>query len=112
MEKGKSMSECVFMSKCVFYDQGWNEAPYCSKHRKYLDNGCGDCKPVTVDDMATGDIVKVVRCKDCKFWKAKPNADELDNWDNGWCGWKNDDRDCHICGNENDYCSYGERKDE
>lgn len=47
------------MSKCVFYDQEWNEAPYCSKHRKYLDNGCGDCKPVTVNDVTTEDVEPV-----------------------------------------------------
>lgn len=95
------------MSKCVFYDQEWNEAPYCVKHGKYLDNGCGDCKPVTVDDMATGfnlnidmlkadinDYVRVVHCKDCKYKERER------------CGLT------RYTVREYDYCSYGERKDD
>jgi hypothetical protein len=53
---------------------------------------------VAIDSMATADVVKVVRCKDCKHNVAKDSATV----------------DC-ICfmadGMEpNDYCSYGERK--
>ena len=50
------------------------------------------------------DAVEVVRCKDCKYW-----TEEI-----GWC-----DRHTHFIAescdwnmtNWNDFCSYGERKD-
>ena len=45
------------------------------------------------------DAVKVVRCKDCKYWE-KPYG-----W-NGWC-------DEHgIPAEEDDFCSWAERRDE
>ena len=52
-----------------------------------------------IEKMPSADVVEVVRCKDCKFNKAK-------------------DEDKGVCGlmvyvhNTDDYCSYGERKDE
>ena len=57
------------------------------------------------------EVGELVRCKDCKYWKAKPNDDEEDNINNGWCKHSNDDRCCFICGNGNSYCSFGERKE-
>lgn len=63
-------------------------------------------------DIPSADVVEVVRCKDCKHWQAKPNEDEEDNENNGFATWYDCDKTCHICGNGNDYCSYGERKDE
>ena len=56
-------------------------------------------------------IIEVVRCKDCKWWKAKPNEDEEDNESNGFATWYDGNKLCHICGNGNDFCSYGKRKD-
>ena len=63
-------------------------------------------------DVPSVDAVEVVRCKDCKHWQAKPNEDEEDNENNGFATWYDCDKTCHICGNGNDYCSYGERKDD
>ena len=59
-----------------------------------------------IEDAQTVDAVEVVRCKDCKHWKL---IDTL-----------NPHRECQIfCGlhdygyptNADDFCSYGERKD-
>jgi hypothetical protein len=47
-----------------------------------------------IKDAPTVDAVPVVRCKDCKFWDGDFN----------WC-----DRKC-VRMQENDFCSYGERK--
>jgi hypothetical protein len=49
----------------------------------------------SIDDSVEEDVVKVVQCKDCKFWDDDFN----------WC-----DRKC-VRMQENDFCSYGERKD-
>ena len=48
-----------------------------------------------IDSMPTEDVVPVVRCKDCTEW----DEDECEC--SHWYGFK-----------ENDYCSYGERKDD
>ena len=45
-------------------------------------------------DLPTEDVVKVVRCKDCTEWDK--NECECSHW----YGFR-----------ENDFCSYGERKD-
>ncbi len=47
--------------------------------------------------------VEVVRCKDCKMWKRHKGITVSSN---GHC-FIND-----TCMNQNDFCSYGERKDE
>lgn len=55
----------------------------------------------------SGDVIQVVRCKDCKHFqsfkgeRAKVNTDK-----SGWC----DTNDDSV--RADDYCSYGERKEE
>ena len=54
-----------------------------------------------IRDIPTADVVEVVRCKDCKWWR-RMNGDKLR---------------CHnhygfIACKETDYCSCGERKKE
>ena len=52
----------------------------------------------------TVDAVEVVRCKDCKHWNEETGfCDEHSHFFN--------DGMCWDMFNENDYCSYGERKD-
>lgn len=67
------MSECVFMSECIFYDQGWNEALSC------------------VNIVPSADVVEVVRCKDCKFWDSDCIWCELwgntQEYGNGFCSY-------------------------
>lgn len=58
----------------------------------------------------TADVVEVVRCKDCQHWK-NTSYDTVteDHW--GECRKPlGDYRYCETA--ENDYCSYGERREE
>jgi hypothetical protein len=50
-------------------------------------------------DLAPGDLVRVVRCKDCKNYNLSKNGV------NGQCGRQ------YATFYAYDYCSYGERKD-
>lgn len=60
-----------------------------------------------IDATPTADVVESVRCKDCKFWGI-PHINDTDKShyccrDNMWC---------MPLRFANDYCSYGERKDD
>ena len=63
-------------------------------------------KPV-IDAMPTEDAVEVVRCKDCKHWKF---IDSLNpHWEcQIFCGL----HDCGYLTGADDFCSYGERRDD
>ena len=68
-----------------------------------------------IDDAPTVDAVEVVRCRDCKYWgdesgklqrsdgvlfvRCKVHNYLIDGRHTGWCP------------SENDFCSYGERKE-
>lgn len=80
----------VVKTDCIYCDREPNETAYCNKWHKYLDNGCGECKAVTL-----ADVVEVVRCKDCKFWDS----------DCRWCDLWGDTQEY-----DDGYCSYGERE--
>ena len=66
-----------------------------------------------IENAPSVDAVEVVRCKDCKYWHEET----------GWCdqhSWfiEEDGEPCHPWEsnnwkmlNEDDFCSYGERKD-
>lgn len=59
-----------------------------------------------IDDTPTADVVEVVRCKDCKFWGI-PHANDIEKAhyccrDNMWC---------MPLRFAEDFCSYGERKE-
>lgn len=57
--------------------------------------------PQIVNDALAADVVEIVRCKDCKWYKTEFCA-MYDNGDDGWnAGWKNE---------PNDYCNRGERE--
>lgn len=47
------------------------------------------------------DVVEVVRCKDCKYYQ-----DNNGGYPHPECRWSHDETP-----NEDDYCSYGERKE-
>lgn len=67
-----------------------------------------------IDSFPAADVVKVVRCRECKYWgdedgklqhsdgvlfaRCKVHNYLIDGRHTGWCP------------TENDYCSYGERK--
>ena len=67
-----------------------------------------DVQPETVlqiaEHLIENGVVPVVRCKDCKYYKAQKQS----------VNWKNKKKYCcrvvALKVNENDYCSYGERK--
>ena len=72
-----------------------------------------DPTEAVADYLLDNDVVPVVRCKDCKHWHEET----------GWCdqhSWfiEEDGEPCHPWEsnnwkmlNEDDFCSYGERKD-
>ena len=54
-----------------------------------------------IDDIPSADVVEVVRCKDCRYWRS-----------DGECIMHSNYTINAIYGaDENDYCSYGERED-
>ena len=71
---------------------------------------------ILIDDAPTVDAVEVVRCRDCTYWgdedgklqgsdgvlfaRCKAHNYLIDGRHTGWCP------------SENDFCSYGERKDD
>lgn len=48
------------------------------------------------------DVVEVVRCKDCKYYRQNEYSPDEDMMCMCWCDWLPTDPD--------DFCSYGERK--
>ena len=59
-----------------------------------------------IEDISANDIVKVVRCKDCKHYdkkyhQCKLHSEEPDQYYTGFI----------FCMQEDDFCSYGERKE-
>ena len=69
----------------------------------------------TFGDIPAADVVEVVRCRECKYWGDE--AGELQRSDGllfARCKIHNyllDGRHTGWCPTENDFCSYGERKE-
>lgn len=69
----------------------------------------------TFADIPAADVVEVVRCRECKYWGDE--AGELQHSDGvlfARCKVHNyllDGRHTGWCPTENDFCSYGERKE-
>ena len=65
-----------------------------------------------IDDQPTADVVEVVRCKDCKYRDTMPEYEYDDDHEHrtlmgtDFCRWWHDESP-----NDDDYCSYGERKE-
>ena len=55
-----------------------------------------------IDNMPTADVVEVVRCKDC-IWRGREECAMFYRCD---CG------EQHTWETDNDFCSYGERREE
>ena len=69
-----------------------------------------DCEQM-VEKAPTIDAVPVVRCKDCKHWQPS----EYGVVEQPYCkhlGYKEETGLDIRIGNENDFCSFGERKDD
>lgn len=77
--------------------------------------GCDDCQDLHEWIMEHLEAEKVVRCRDCKYWGDKDG--KLQNPDGelfARCKVHNyliDGRHTGWCPAENDFCSYGERKE-
>jgi hypothetical protein len=64
----------------------------------------GGARKLMVDAPAS-DVVEVVRCKDCKHCKKHPTTDKIKMCvNNQWV------MECYPLVHDNDFCSYGERK--
>ena len=101
------------MDDITFCMKGWHECSVirCERHphnitdksipHSYADlYQTGYC-PIGKLASKTKDVVEIVRCKDCKYGR-------YDIADRGmYCGRKNVTMDTY----EDDFCSYGERKD-
>ncbi len=88
--------DCLHNEVCR-YGENRSNGMYCTGEK------CKQYKP-------TADMVDVVRCKDCQHWK-DTSCDTVteDHW--GECRKPlGDYRYCETA--ENDYCSYGERREE
>lgn len=56
----------------------------------------------TTYEPPTADVVEVVRCKDCKYYKINPYGEESERMCKCWGD--------YLPTNADDFCSYGERK--
>lgn len=54
-------------------------------------------------DIPTGDVVEVVRCRDCKFYTFKPQQTSRTT------SVRRCNRSAIVCTKPDDYCSFGER---
>ena len=91
------MAEYIERDKAVAICQSYYE--HCLETHDY----CGDSVAydirTNIQGLPTADVVPVVRCKDCK------------HYDGDFCNshqWWNDDS--FITVDDDDYCSYGERR--
>lgn len=57
-----------------------------------------------INNQPSADVVKIIRCKNCKHWICNPNTDAY-----GVCGKASYD-DFEIIMENDDYCSYGEKR--
>lgn len=68
-----------------------------------------------IDEIPAADVVPVVRCRDCKYWGDEDG--KLQDSDGALCArctvhnYLIDGRHTGWCPTENDFCSYGERKE-
>lgn len=75
----------------------------CEDWLEYKEANCfRDCIDL-IDQIPAADVVEVVRCKDCKYWKCYGGQYA----DDGEC-WHLGELDC--CMHKDDYCSKGRRK--
>ena len=63
-----------------------------------------------IEDARTADVAEVVRCKDCKYYRNHPNGlcylhTEPKENERGYSGEA-------VCVEPDDFCSYGERREE
>ena len=75
------------------------------------ENGCLDdfAYRYDINEVPTADVVEVVRCKDCKYWDTR---DSKGIQGTCLCGEKDFCYGSEFYPFADDYCSYGERREE
>ena len=81
-------NDCIYFKRCVVLGVELD-----IKHNKEADKNCRHFKN-------KADFVEVVRCVQCKYWETKKG---------GFCRASN--ALSEVNNENNDFCSYGERKD-
>ena len=72
--------------------------------------GLADCIARDISELPAADVAEVVRCKDCKYYRNHPNGlcylhTEPKENERGYSGEA-------VCVEPDDFCSYGERREE
>ena len=62
------------------------------------------CTEGMIAGLPTADVVEIMRCKDCEHYKPQPTRN---NGKTKYCC-----RSAYVRVNSDDFCSYGERKEE
>lgn len=88
-EEGESMSDYISRQEAVDALAGWK------------------ISPIVLDPVPSDDVVEVVRCKDCKHYKR--NIPCVGGHYNGCDEWIDEGNAITVY--DNDFCSYGERKE-
>ena len=78
-------------------------------YRKGMDDVLHKFLPSFIDEQTTVDAVEVVRCKDCKHYRARGTHGNSAKWD---CKKLMCCRSANISVKPDDFCSYGERRGE
>ena len=93
----------------TIYDRGMTSKDGKTYEKHYFENGTSayDGKPIDrlceiEDKIKQGELVEVVRCRDCKFWGGTTY---------GFVCRKLSGIDTKICMGADHYCSYGERSE-
>lgn len=98
----------------TIYDRGMTSEDGVHFEKHYFENGTSayDGKPIDrlcelEDKIEQGELVAVVRCKDCRYCEEAHYEEEGEKpYIKLKCKWSNYSR------HSNDYCSYGERREQ
>lgn len=101
MSRYKDIDLCAKIIKKEF---SYIKSSGVSMYKKGRRDGLVLANAILNDDKRVhpADVVEVVRCKDCKYYQ-----DNNDGYPHDECKWCKDETP-----NADDFCSYGERKDE
>ena len=95
------MSEYIKREDAIKAFEQWKEPQVLNEQDGVWNRGIDCCINEVKHHVPSADVVEVVRCRDCKYWRS-----------DGECIMHSNYALNLIYGvDENDYCSYGERKD-
>lgn len=100
------MSEYIKREDAIKAFEQWKEPQVLNEQDDVWNRGIDCCINEVKHHVPSADVVEVVRCKDCKRWRSECQLlDVVHDCLVAPCDFNS--RDSF----ENDYCSYGERKD-